>query len=305
MADHPEVSVIIPAHNAASVIGTQLNALRTQVDAPRFEVLVCDNNSTDGTAAAARAAGQGLDLRVIDASGPASASFARNRGAEEARGEVLAFTDSDDLVVPGWMRTLADAVRSQDPVLVTGSLEHARFNDAEVLAAYRIPPDPPLPLPGEPIATPSPFAGYLPTIAGPSFGIRKRDYLAVGGMDPVFPGGSEETDFAWRAQQAGIPVISAPSAIAHYRLRDAPRGIYRQQRIQQRARIFLWTRYRGTSMTGPSWKYSLTHLVRDLVASARPRRSRAERLRTAHDLGGSVGAIEGMLKYRLLRRRQD
>ena len=303
MAEHPEVSVIIPAHNAASVIGAQLDALRTQVDAPRFEVLVCDNNSTDGTAEAARASGQGLDLRVIDASGPASASFARNRGAEEARGEVLLFCDADDLVCERWVSELLAAVLSGRQILAAGALGHELFNDTIVLAAYRIPPDPAVPAPGTPPPPASAFAGYLPTVAGGSFGMRRSQYLAIGGMDPAFPGGSEETDFAWRAQEAGAVVVSAPSAIAHYRLRDDPRGIYRQQRIQQRARIFLWTRYRGTTMTGPSWKYSLTHLARDLIASARPRRSRAERLRTAHDLGGSVGAIEGMLKYRLLRRQ--
>ncbi|MPZ03165.1 glycosyltransferase [Micrococcus luteus] len=46
----PVVSVIVPAFNAERVLGLQLDSLADQGGAPAYEVLVVDNNSTDGTA---------------------------------------------------------------------------------------------------------------------------------------------------------------------------------------------------------------------------------------------------------------
>ena len=46
--------MVVPAFNAAAMIGRQLDALAHQVGAPPFEVVVADNRSTDGTAATAR-----------------------------------------------------------------------------------------------------------------------------------------------------------------------------------------------------------------------------------------------------------
>ena len=46
----PVVSVIVPAYNAERVLGLQLDSLADQDGAPAYEVLVVDNNSTDGTA---------------------------------------------------------------------------------------------------------------------------------------------------------------------------------------------------------------------------------------------------------------
>ena len=80
-------------------------------------------------------------------------------------------------------------------------------------------------------------------------------------MDPSYPGGAEETDFAWRAQQAGIRVVSVPQAVVHYRLKSEPRSLFRQQRIQQRGRIYPWTRYRDSPMQGPSLKGSALEVI--------------------------------------------
>lgn len=303
MTDSPVVSVIIPAYNTARWIGEQLGSLRAQLDAPPFEVLVCDNNSTDGTAATARAAADGLDLRIIDASGPPSAAHARNCGAQEARGSLLLFCDSDDLVDSHWVSELTHVASITSGALVAGRLHHQRFNDPDVRYAYHLPSEPSV---SEVLASAhsveeaGPFAGYLPSAPGGNLAIERQLYLDLGGMDPRFPGGSEETDFSWRAQRAGVRMVSASKAIVHYRLRSDPRGIFRQQRIQQRARIYLWTRHGEYGMIGPSWKYSLGHFLRDLIALITSRGDKARKLRAAYDLGGSVGALEGMLKYRVV-----
>lgn len=294
------VSVVIPAHNAASTLGDQLDALHAQINAPSFEVLICDNNSTDGTAARALEWSGKLNLRIVDATGPGSASFARNRGAEAARSEVLLFCDADDLVGPTWVSALSQPLLTQENLLVAGALRHERFNPPDLRYAYDIPDDSPEERPSGDTAPP--FAGYLASVTGSNFGASRRLYLSVGGMDASYPGGSEETDFSWRAQEAGGSVITAPLAVVHYRLRDSPSTIHRQQRIQQYARVLLWTRFRDKGMTGPSTFYSVREVINNVVPAVLTRNPRTK-MRAHRILGGNLGALQGILVFRLLRRR--
>ncbi|EZP31006.1 glycosyltransferase [Micrococcus luteus] len=299
------VSVIIPAYNAEAYIAEQIESLAVQVDPPEFEVIVADNGSTDRTVSATREAAKryGLTVTVVDARGPASASHARNVGALAAAGEVLLFCDADDFVGPEWVRELAAAVRSREDALAVGTLLHRRFNDAAVLAAYDIPSEVGVPgtdATGYPVVHGG-FAGHLPTVAGNDFGVRRSMYLAAGGMDSSFPGGSEETDFSWRAQRRGVVVVHAPHAVVHYRLRSTPQTVFRQQRIQQVGRMLLWIRHRHEGMSGPSWRVSATEVARHLPAYV-VTRERGARLRHARIAGGHLGALQGMVRYRLLKR---
>ncbi|MCV7506511.1 glycosyltransferase family 2 protein [Micrococcus luteus] len=302
----PTVTVVIPARNAAPFIGEQLESLAAQVGAPDFDVVLADNGSSDGTAERARRVAEDLDLDliVVDARGIPSASHGRNVGAEQARGRILAFCDADDLVNETWVADLAAGVDSQDRVLVAGAVHHERFNTPEVLAAYRIGPDP---TPEEFARLPRltvpdrGFAGYLFTVPGGNFAIRRDDYLRLGGMDPSYPGGAEETDFAWRAQEGGMTVLLAPRAVVHYRLKADPRSLFRQQRIQQRGRIYLWTRFRNKGMSGPSIKASIWALASNSLSWASARSEPAERLARSYQAGAHLGALEGMVRYRLPR----
>ena len=308
MNDSPRVSVIIPALNAGPWIAEQLQALAHQADAPCFEVVIGDNGSTDETVAIARSFDGPFDVRIVDASARKSASYARNRAVEEAHGSIIAGCDADDTVDRYWLARLVSAVEASGGALVAGAVHHERFNSSAVLKAYGLPKDPAVEQPPRDafIENPPGFAGYLPTAAGGNFAMMREDYLRVGGMNPDFPGGSEETDFAWRVQEEGIRVVSAPSAVIHYRLKSDPRKIFRQQRIQQRARIYLWTRHRSSSMIGPSFKASSIELCSALCGAVLFSLTRTGRLRSVYRLGAQIGALEGILRYRVLPRiRRD
>jgi glycosyltransferase involved in cell wall biosynthesis len=92
----PDVTVVIPAYNAAATLGATLAALAAQREAPDFEVVLVDDGSTDDTLAVARRLAR-LDERVkvlsVDHGGSA---HARNAGIEAARGDFIAFLDADD-----------------------------------------------------------------------------------------------------------------------------------------------------------------------------------------------------------------
>ena len=96
---------MIPAYNVAEHLPRCLRSVLGQSRPPE-EVLVVDDGSTDGTAAAASRFGP--PVRVIRQQN-AGASAARNRGILEARGQFVAFLDSDD----EWLEShLANAART-------------------------------------------------------------------------------------------------------------------------------------------------------------------------------------------------
>jgi glycosyltransferase involved in cell wall biosynthesis len=89
-AREPFVSVVVPARDAAAHLPRCLDAL-SHSHYTRFEIIVIDDASTDATADIARSRGCKV-LRLDAQSGTAAA---RNRGAREARGDVLLFVDAD------------------------------------------------------------------------------------------------------------------------------------------------------------------------------------------------------------------
>jgi chlorobactene glucosyltransferase len=115
-SDGPLVSVIVPARDEERGIGAAVASLRA-LDYPRLEVVVVDDESRDGTLAAARAAG-GDDPRVRVLAGGAlppgwvGKSWACWQGVRVARGDWLLFTDADVVHAPDSLgRALAMAGR--------------------------------------------------------------------------------------------------------------------------------------------------------------------------------------------------
>jgi len=109
----PDYSIVVPAYNEEALLGATLSALADAMGQVSLvgEVVVCDNNSTDGTAALARATG----ARVV--SEPVNhISRARNAGARAARGRYLVFVDADTLVPPPLLDAALAALTSDRTV---------------------------------------------------------------------------------------------------------------------------------------------------------------------------------------------
>jgi glycosyltransferase involved in cell wall biosynthesis len=104
----PRVSVVVPAYQAASTIGAAVSTILTQTYTD-FEVVVVDDGSTDATGEIARAHREPVRVVRQDNAGVA---VARNRGIAEARGELVAFCDADDLWFPQHLEALVDSYDS-------------------------------------------------------------------------------------------------------------------------------------------------------------------------------------------------
>jgi len=93
----PRVTVVIPTYNRWPMIGEAIESVLGQTY-PSFELIVVDDGSTDETVA--RLNKHRSRLRLISQGRRTGVSAARNAGARGARGDLLAFLDSDDL----WQR---------------------------------------------------------------------------------------------------------------------------------------------------------------------------------------------------------
>lgn len=104
-SSNPRLSVIITAYNQERYLGEAIESVLAQ-DFDDLEIIVVDDGSTDKTATVAAR----YDVKVISQpnAGPGAAL---NTGVTEARGELIAFLDGDDVWVPG---TLANRIMAFD-----------------------------------------------------------------------------------------------------------------------------------------------------------------------------------------------
>lgn len=103
-----QVSVIVPLYNKAEHVGRCLQSIARQTFRD-FQVIVVDDGSTDGSGEIARSFGDAR-FRVI-AQPNAGPGAARNRGAAEASGELLAFLDADDEWLPEYLESNVQALQ--------------------------------------------------------------------------------------------------------------------------------------------------------------------------------------------------
>jgi GT2 family glycosyltransferase len=212
----PRISVIVPARDAQSTLPALLAALLAQASArDDAEVIVVDSGSSDRTGDLARAAG----AVVVRESRP-GASTARNAGLRVARGELIAFTDSDCIPQPGWLDEL---VSEFDHAPETGAC------GGPVVAA------PPSGLiqryaeraghVSQETAVGDPFLPYLVTA---NCAYRRHVLDALGGFSEELRNG-EDTEVAWRMQlELGLDVSYVPGAVVQHVHRSTLRGIWRQ-----------------------------------------------------------------------------
>jgi len=115
-----DISIIVPAFNEEKLLAASLQAVKTAAEAftqvgLNWELVVCDNNSTDRTAEIAQAEGAKVVFEPINQIGRA-----RNTGAAAASGQWLLFIDADSQPSPELLKDVAALTRRTD-VLLAGT----------------------------------------------------------------------------------------------------------------------------------------------------------------------------------------
>ncbi|MHB1431791.1 MAG: glycosyltransferase family 2 protein [Streptosporangiaceae bacterium] len=113
----PRFSIVVPAYNEAQFIENCIDSLLRQDFQGDVEVIVVDNNSTDGTGDLARSKG----VRVLHESQP-GVCWARQCGTQAATGEIVISTDADTVFAPTWLSSIDKRFRENpERVAVAGS----------------------------------------------------------------------------------------------------------------------------------------------------------------------------------------
>ena len=227
------VSVVIPTYNGVATLGAQLDALDSQDYPGPLEVVVSDNGSTDGLVDFLAGRTGRLPVRRVDASDRRGVSHARNVGCREARGDLVAICDADDVVAPGWVAAMVAAAAEAE--VVGGPLDPTTINEGGPVA-WRF-PHPPDRLPIK--------LRFLPYAHGCNVAVWREVADAVGGWEESYGPGGEDVDFAWRVQLAGGRLVNAPDAVVHYRHRTSASGLARQMAGYAEADVLLYRRFRG------------------------------------------------------------
>ncbi|CAA9225677.1 MAG: hypothetical protein AVDCRST_MAG76-956 [uncultured Acidimicrobiales bacterium] len=282
-----ELSVVIPAHNAAATIGEQLKALAQQRWDHPWEVLVIENGSSDGTAEQVEAHRSQLGDRLrLVRSERAGASFARNLGAAEAEADHIAFVDADDVVADGWLAAMGSALRHH--AFATGPLELDRLNP-RWLANSR----------GRTTGRVAPtFYGIFPYAHGCNMGAHRGLWHEVGGLDERIMA-TEEIELSLRMWLTGAPAAFVPEAVIHYRYRTQMHQLWRQGLSYGRWRPLVARRLIEAGRERPArlagWR-SWANLLRLLPGAG----SAEGRALLAWTAGNRLGHVVGSVEHRTL-----
>jgi glycosyltransferase involved in cell wall biosynthesis len=288
MASERMVSVVVPVRNCAELLVEQLEALARQTYAGAWEIVVADNGSTDASAAVANQWAERLpQLRVVDASSRPGAAHARNVGASQARGDLLAFCDADDVVSDGWLSALVDALADAD--VVAGAIDTDRLNDA-LTRRWR-----PFTVGAVPVSH-----GWLPYGLSANVGFRRPVFQQLEGFREDYRVG-EDVEISWRAQLRGLRFTYAPDAVVHYRFRTGLRAMLRQYVGYGTIGPQLYRDFRDTGMPASGVGASLglwTRLVALLPIAIWSPRARGDVLRRlAFRLGRLRGSVQTHVLY--------
>jgi GT2 family glycosyltransferase len=194
-------SIIIPVHNEAQTLGDCLASLVRQADhLPDVEIIVVDDGSTDSTPDLVRRF-PAVRLFRQNQQGPAAA---RNRGAREAKGEIILFTDGDCIPLDNWLEEMLTPFQQvPDLIGVKGAYVTrqraltARFVQIEYEDKY------------DKLAK----WQYIDFIDTYSAAYRRETFLAVGGFDQEFPVAcAEDVELSYRLANLGGKMIFNPGA---------------------------------------------------------------------------------------------
>jgi cellulose synthase/poly-beta-1,6-N-acetylglucosamine synthase-like glycosyltransferase len=229
----PRVTIVIPAYNVEGTIGPCLESLLAQAyPSEHYEIIVVDNNSSDGTCARV----QEYPVRLAFERDVQSPGAARNRGIELAKSEIVVFIDSDCIAEADWLGKLVQPFRdpgigvvgctvlSQEP---DSSLVEAFLAETRAITEQHYPST-------EPGGFPSTAVAY------------RRAALDQVGMFDASMQASEDVDLAWRVQvYGGYEGAFASDAVVYNKHRSTSRGMFHQFRRYGFSDIVLTTLYRN------------------------------------------------------------
>jgi GT2 family glycosyltransferase len=238
----PYVSVIIPNFNGGNYLKMCLSSLKTtSYPLDKLEVIVVDNNSTDGS------------YKIVEEFHPLARCLrldknygftgACNRGAKQSKGELLVFLNNDTIVTENWLIKLVKVAMSDESIGICGSkivfaedptlIDYAGgylniVGDGVSVNIWRK---------NKSVVISSPVdTGY---VVGTCLLIKKKLFEKLGGFDEDYFMYCDEGDLCWRSWLLGYRTVYVPNSII-YHFKEASifkKGGGRKYYIHQRRKL--------------------------------------------------------------------
>ncbi len=213
----PGISVVLVNYNGQKHLEYCLPAL-FRTETVSFEVIVVDNNSTDGSKQWLREKYPQVCLIELDDN--TGFGYANSRGIERAQSEFVALLNTDTEVTPSWLSTLFTSLKDEDDVAAVCSELRLRTQPRILNAQgggmtwvgvgfdHRL---------GYPVSTQAETdcrETLFPTAA--AMLMRRSAFDKIGGFDPEFFMYHEDVDLGWRFWIGGYRVLLCPSSVVYH-----------------------------------------------------------------------------------------
>jgi len=204
-----ETSIIIPVRNQKRSLLEAMSSLRRQIKKPRaYELIICDDGSTDGTDQAIRKIRYPIFFKYFRNDPPLGRSANRNAGFDRSTGKHLIFFDGDMVPVDNYLKAMLSDIKSDTvklgnaqapPDQKSGRLDRYLYSRGRY---YKMGEDTSLP-------------GRLFT--SNNFYIDREIFKKIGGFDARFKGwGGEDIDFGLKLEDLGVKLVNVPDAITYH-----------------------------------------------------------------------------------------
>lgn len=219
LPSYPLVSIIVCSYNGGKTLKDCLESLDL-LNYPNYEIVLVDDGSKDNTQeivkeyertreARLKALGRTVPRFLNIVQPNMGLSYARNQGAYQSKGDIIAYTDSDCMPDPDWLYYMVGTLLSGDYAGVGGpniSPPAVDWVQAAVAAA-----------PGGPshVLLSDVVAEHIP---GCNMAFHRWAFMSIGGFDVEYRKAGDDVDFCWRLQNNGGVIAFSPAAIVwHYR----------------------------------------------------------------------------------------
>ncbi len=241
MPESPAVSVVIPAYNAAWCVGKAIDSVLAQ-DCRDFEIIVVNDGSEDDTRAVLDRFGSAI--RVIDQPNGGMSS-ARNAGIRNARGEFIAFLDSDDWWLPSKLGRQVELLRARPEVGFCSCTARVEDPDGRLLNLWRCPEHRDLPFLAHLFRSGADVPGSCSAVVA-----RRSLVRTAGGFDESLRGAEDPDLWIRLAAMTEYTCIAEPLTVILRRPGSVSRNLENMRessiRMLRKNRSLLPRRFRGS-----------------------------------------------------------